>query len=220
MISITIGRNQDNDIVIKDPSVSGRHLLLQIDDDVEGYHIKDLNSTNGTQVDGVPIMACVWDGSGDLRLGSKTLDTEELREKIVDIQNRKKTDFRMEYQALMKEFEVYQGKKDKILRNPILPFILRVGPGVIIIIVMLLAPSLIPGEYRYPIMSGAGLMAFAAGFFNSSAAKRSKKMDLLRLEYEDKLVCPKCRSKMLHHGLHYWIGKDECNNTKCDAKFK
>ena len=51
--SITIGRAQDNMIVIDDPSVSNRHALLEMSGDT--YRLKDLDSTNGTKVNGVPI---------------------------------------------------------------------------------------------------------------------------------------------------------------------
>ena len=40
-------------IVIDDPSVSGRHAQLQLTGEI--YRIKDLDSTNGTRVNGVPI---------------------------------------------------------------------------------------------------------------------------------------------------------------------
>ena len=50
---ITIGRSPDNMIVIEDPSVSGRHAQLEQSGDV--YRLKDLESTNGTRVNGVPI---------------------------------------------------------------------------------------------------------------------------------------------------------------------
>ena len=50
---ITIGRGQDNMIVINDPSVSTHHAELQRAG--ETYRLKDLESTNGTQVNGIPI---------------------------------------------------------------------------------------------------------------------------------------------------------------------
>src|SRR5437879_2381375 len=51
--SITIGRAPDNMIVIDDPSVSSRHA--QLEQVGETYRLKDLDSTNGTKVNGVPI---------------------------------------------------------------------------------------------------------------------------------------------------------------------
>src|SRR3954464_13279929 len=50
---ITIGRAPDNMIVIDDGSVSGRHAQLELSGDA--YRLKDLESTNGTRVNGVPI---------------------------------------------------------------------------------------------------------------------------------------------------------------------
>src|ERR1041385_6406267 len=40
-------------IVIDDPSVSNRHALLEMSGEI--YRLKDLDSTNGTKVNGVPI---------------------------------------------------------------------------------------------------------------------------------------------------------------------
>jgi len=51
--SITIGRAPDNMIVIDDSSVSNRHAQLELSGDT--YRLKDLDSTNGTKVNGVPI---------------------------------------------------------------------------------------------------------------------------------------------------------------------
>jgi pSer/pThr/pTyr-binding forkhead associated (FHA) protein len=50
---ITIGRGADNMIVINDPSVSTHHAQLQRTS--ETYRLKDLDSTNGTGVNGIPV---------------------------------------------------------------------------------------------------------------------------------------------------------------------
>jgi len=46
----SIGRREDNDIVLSDPSVSGHHAKIRFEDD--GYFIYDFASTNGTRVNG------------------------------------------------------------------------------------------------------------------------------------------------------------------------
>jgi len=46
-----VGRNPGSDIPIPDASVSRQHCLLQIMD--RGLHVKDLNTVNGTKVNGV-----------------------------------------------------------------------------------------------------------------------------------------------------------------------
>src|SRR4051794_13567373 len=52
-VLITIGRAPDNAIVLDDPSVSSRHAKLELSGDT--YRLKDLESTNGTRVNGIPI---------------------------------------------------------------------------------------------------------------------------------------------------------------------
>ena len=50
---ITIGRAPDNTIVIDDPSVSSHHAQLELSGEI--YRLKDLESTNGTRVNGIPV---------------------------------------------------------------------------------------------------------------------------------------------------------------------
>jgi len=65
---ITIGRGAENQIQLEDPSVSGRHAQLQARGD--SYELQDLQSTNGTQVNGKAIAAPVLLRVGDqIRFG-------------------------------------------------------------------------------------------------------------------------------------------------------
>ena len=66
--SITIGRAPDNMIVIDDPSVSSRHAQLELVG--ETYRLKDLESTNGTKVNGVPITDTVLRFEDRIRFGA------------------------------------------------------------------------------------------------------------------------------------------------------
>jgi len=50
---LLLGRRDGNDLVIVDPSVSGRHALVRPDDDA--LAVEDLGSTNGTLIDGTKI---------------------------------------------------------------------------------------------------------------------------------------------------------------------
>lgn len=52
--TIKIGRDEDNDIVIKDdPLVSRRHAIIE--QELENFYIYDKDSTNGTYVNNNPI---------------------------------------------------------------------------------------------------------------------------------------------------------------------
>jgi pSer/pThr/pTyr-binding forkhead associated (FHA) protein len=65
---ITIGRAPDNLIVIDDPSVSGRHAEIRLSGEI--YHLKDLGSTNGTRVNGIPITETALRFDDRIRFGA------------------------------------------------------------------------------------------------------------------------------------------------------
>src|SRR5260370_37720644 len=55
-------------IVIDDPSVSNRHAQLELSGDT--YRLKDLDSTNGTKVNGVPITQTALRFEDRIRFGA------------------------------------------------------------------------------------------------------------------------------------------------------
>jgi pSer/pThr/pTyr-binding forkhead associated (FHA) protein len=65
---ITVGRAPDNIIVIEDPSVSGRHARFQRVGEI--YRLKDLDSTNGTRVNGIPITETALRFDDRIRFGA------------------------------------------------------------------------------------------------------------------------------------------------------
>jgi pSer/pThr/pTyr-binding forkhead associated (FHA) protein len=65
---ITIGRGPDNMIVIDDPSVSNRHAQLELTG--ETYRIKDLDSTNGTRINGIPVKETALRFEDRIRFGA------------------------------------------------------------------------------------------------------------------------------------------------------
>lgn len=71
---INIGREIGNDIVISDDSFVGRHHLQIIKDDAGVFFARDLNSTNGTFVNGQRITGEIQIDENDIiRIGNTTL---------------------------------------------------------------------------------------------------------------------------------------------------
>src|SRR3954468_23343227 len=64
---ITIGRAPDCMIVLDDPSVSGHHAQLELAGDT--YRLKDVDSTNGTRVNGIPITETILRYDDRIRFG-------------------------------------------------------------------------------------------------------------------------------------------------------
>lgn len=66
----SIGRSDENDIVISDPNVSRRHArLLRLEN---GFVVEDLGSTNGTLLDGAPIDRERIESGDELAFGGVT----------------------------------------------------------------------------------------------------------------------------------------------------
>ena len=66
----TVGRSQENDIVVPDPNVSRRHARLSRAD--SGFVVEDLGSTNGTLLDGAPIDRERIESGDELTFGQAT----------------------------------------------------------------------------------------------------------------------------------------------------
>ena len=69
---ITIGRNSANDITINNLAVSDRHARIVRDQ--SGYFVEDLNSTNGTFVNGRKINRIGIGGHQEITIGSYRSD--------------------------------------------------------------------------------------------------------------------------------------------------
>jgi pSer/pThr/pTyr-binding forkhead associated (FHA) protein len=67
---VTIGRAPSNDVVIDDPAVSAQHAALT--KSASGYRLKDLGSTNGTQINGVSITDAELKDGAEIRFGYVT----------------------------------------------------------------------------------------------------------------------------------------------------
>jgi pSer/pThr/pTyr-binding forkhead associated (FHA) protein len=65
--AVTIGRAPSNDIVIDHPTVSAQHARLT--KSPSGYRIKDLESINGTQINGVSIADAQLKDRAEIRFG-------------------------------------------------------------------------------------------------------------------------------------------------------
>jgi hypothetical protein len=64
---VTVGRAEDNDLVLADPEVSRRHARLEPDG--EGWRAVDLGSTNGTWVNGARVSEATIAAGDDVAFG-------------------------------------------------------------------------------------------------------------------------------------------------------
>jgi hypothetical protein len=69
--SVAVGRAPDNDIIIGDPATSGRHCRIEVRNGA--YWISDLGSTNGTLVNGEPIIDKQLENGDVISIGQNTI---------------------------------------------------------------------------------------------------------------------------------------------------
>ena len=75
-----IGKSSDNDIVLTDDTVSRHHCeLLRAPD---GIHVRDLESTNGTRVDGTRIREAVLGSGQVLKVGEVEISIRPTQQRI------------------------------------------------------------------------------------------------------------------------------------------
>lgn len=66
-LELSIGRDEDCDLILQYPNVSRRHAIIRRNEDE--YVIEDLHSTNGTFVNDVAIHRCVLRDNDQIRVG-------------------------------------------------------------------------------------------------------------------------------------------------------
>jgi len=75
-----VGRDPDGEICIEHPTISSLHCELALTND--GVYVRDCNSTNGTFVNGEPVVEAWLDPGQKLRLGDVELLVESTDAKI------------------------------------------------------------------------------------------------------------------------------------------
>lgn len=78
---ICIGKKSDNDIVVNDKTVSRYHAQIQITPD-NSYLLKDLNSTNGTSINGMKVKEAFLSQGDLIEIGETKLEFQSYDESV------------------------------------------------------------------------------------------------------------------------------------------
>ena len=68
---VTVGRAPDNDVVVGDPATSGRHGRIEVR--AGAFWISDLGSTNGTLINGEPVIEKQLSDGDLITIGQNTI---------------------------------------------------------------------------------------------------------------------------------------------------
>jgi len=64
-----IGRNPTTDVTLLDESISREHAIVVLDEDMRCYTIEDLQSTNGTKVNGKRVRSAELADGDEIQIG-------------------------------------------------------------------------------------------------------------------------------------------------------
>lgn len=215
-MNISVGNSEDNDIIIKDPSVSRVHAQLEIRED-DSLWIIDKNSKNGIFVNNRRINKSKIDEKDQIVLGSKLLDSNTLFSKIRKITNHRKVDYTKEYIPILDSMDEYYSQRAKITNPSKWPKMIRIGISVVLIIMIFCLTE--DNNIKMVLMVSAGTIPVLISLLFDNKSKKQEKVDLLRLEYEEILKCPKCKVKLIQFTPVYMRSKSKCVNDKCQATF-
>ena len=204
MKTVTIGRNSDNDKVIPKAYISGHHARVTLLDDGE-YSVEDLNSTNGTYVNGYRILRARISAHDELRLARDViLDLPSLfgqKAPAGDAPRVKSNpkDFTEEFARLKPVYEQYKNERKELQhrhrqRVAIIRGLITASP-----LIVLTLYSAITGDPKIQSsMMGITILGSTLASLFTEGINIDEELDSLDENFRLRFVCPneKCRHQL------------------------
>lgn len=236
-ISKTLGRAKDNDIVYLGPDISSHHAKITMVDE-DKISIEDLNSTNGTFVNGYRVKKATVSLQDEIRLSANTivdvaklfgvrneLDESPITEKADPL------DFKREFDALQSVWLNYQQtrintQKKFQKRSSFIRAGITISPLILWIILQIAyishldpvadAQKLKFWQDKYIVLSilGSSMAIFATGMMSSE-----EKLSQLDEDFRVRYVCPNpdCRMQLGNVPWQSYYNQGKC--FRCGAKY-
>ncbi len=215
MTVITIGKAPDNDYVVSHPQVSRHHARL-VSDKQDHWFLEDLESSNGTFVNGLQIARKHVTPADNIRLG------EEYQLDFLAVL-KSKNDYSTEFKTLKKVYDDYTREKVKIQSSnqfktrlfQSLPFAL---PGIIGLMISMTGD----GAHGWVIGSlFLTILAPVAGIYLGArqSAKIPRQLQDLSNQFKIDYVCPKCGTFLGDIPWESLRNKKHCSVPSCQAKW-
>ena len=212
---ITIGKANDNEYVVNDPSVSRHHAQLTYEEE-EHWILEDLGSTNGTFVNGIQIARKQVTSKDVIKLGdSYVLNLAE----VLKANN----DYSEEFAALKQVYDNYIQAKIKIQSSnqfktrllQSLPFAL---PGIIGVLIGFSGKG---SPALFAISLFITICAPTVGIYwgAKQSAKIPKLLQDLTNQFKIDYVCPKCGTFLGEIPWESLRNRKHCPVSSCKAKW-
>ncbi|MCL6265068.1 FHA domain-containing protein [Flagellimonas myxillae] len=216
-MKLTIGRHKDNDLVLNDNTVSGKHAEVKISENFKDFTLVDLQSANGSKVNGRKIASKKITEKDSFQFGNSKVAGPVLFKTLNNHIKQARTDFSAEFTTLLGIESQYKSKRRNLNKNyRLLAMLPRLLITIGIVVVIYLIPNL-GTELRYPLMIGATLVGSTISTLGISERKKEELLDKLKTRFQLEFVCPKCGSEFYGKEGFFWKEKKTCRNKNCNA---
>lgn len=215
MEAFIIGRNENNNYTIHDQTVSSVHAEIQISDDFTTFILKDLDSSNGTKVNGRNILTKNLEKKDKIEFGDAEILGKDLIAQVEKYVLKNRQDFSNEFKKLQSVESHFKSKRDSIRKYFKLQS-LGVRILITVIVIVLINVLEIEKEVKTILTISAGLLGTVLATLSASEKKLNDKVDILQDTFYINFLCPKCKMDLTRRSWNYWKQQEKCPKCKCD----
>jgi ssDNA-binding Zn-finger/Zn-ribbon topoisomerase 1 len=209
----TIGKAKDNAIVCDFEDVSDYHAVINI----EGKEVvlEDLNSTNGTYVDGSRIKRTVLHPSCKIYAGKHQVNIAEIFGLL--LADPAFNDYTEEFNQLKQVYDDYEMEKERILKESqrkisIQKFMIMSLP-IIIFAAWFVQWEKLSRFYNAFYIALNSILSAVALFLTNDKSKDGK-LKKAKIEFNKKYKCPRCKTYQLSKEWELHRDEKHCPNCK------
>ncbi len=192
MVPISIGRNQGNDVILHNDKVSGVHARAFYNDNEE-IVLEDLDSRNGTFIDGRKIKQTVIGEKSAIILGDELIDFSEISMKL----RHKNRDFTEEFSRLKEVYSKFRDDLERIRKQDEKKnFIIRLGFSLVPLLFLLFFNKSIPQNLRILFYTGSPVIFMVISYFKQLSSKSKRQIEEISEQFLKEYKCPSCRCSL------------------------
>ncbi len=204
-------------------TVSQQHISVSFKDESQQQLIvEDLQSTNGTFVNGQRIKTRSILPSDQIKLGHKSIDTNWLFGQVKQKAKKHQIHFEEEFEAMKPDFDAFLKAREKVKsKSKRKTLYIRLGISFIPLLglLYLFATGQTSSGLMYVFIVLSSVLTILTLMFQGGGTEQAEALDKLQAAYERKLACPKCGRSLATKSYAYWKERGTCTGSRCDAKF-
>lgn len=216
--TITLGRSNDNDVILTNGDISSKHARITMLDD-DKYEVEDLDSTNGTYVNGYRIKKAEITGSEQLRLSANLIvevpplfGKKQPKVNLPKVDKKNPMDYTKEFSKLEHIYNNYKRDRATLIKKHNQKLSLIRGAITLSPMILLILNPDIKAQFMGIMVVGST----AAGFLTSGMTPQDK-LDQLDRNFRLIYLCPKedCRHQL--NGMDWAILHNTGYCPRCGA---